>query len=123
VVVAVIAVRMVQAAVDQIIEVVAVRHLLMAATFMLAVAGSRGAVVGVRRAHRQGVLAVVAVVRVVQMAVVQVIDVAVVLEARVPAVFTVGVLVVVVDMVAHRSLLLEIRVGDFIGSPYILSPC
>jgi hypothetical protein len=122
-IVAVVAVRMVQAAVDQIIEVVAVRHLLVTAALVLAGASGRGAVGGVGRAHGQSVLAEMAVVRVVQMAVVQVIDVAIVLDARVPAVLAVNVLVIVVDMVAHRSLLLGKRVGDFIGSPYILSSC
>jgi hypothetical protein len=64
-----------------------------------------------------------AVVRVVQMAVVQVIDVVLVLDARVPAMLAVSVLVIAVNMMAHRSVLLGTRVGDFFGSQHIQSSC
>jgi hypothetical protein len=111
VVVAVVAVRVVQAAVDQIIDVVAVRHLLVAAVLVLALTRGRGAGVRVGRADGQYVLVVVALVFGVQTAVVQVIDVAVVLDACVAAVLAVDVLVVVMDVVAHRTILLGIGKG------------
>jgi hypothetical protein len=57
----------------------------------------------------------------VQTAIVQIIDVAVVLDARVAAVFAVNVLVIAVDVMAHRSVLLGKRAGDSIGSPHIPS--
>jgi hypothetical protein len=106
VVVAVVAVRMVQTAVDQEVEVVAVRHLLVATTLVLTVARRRGTMVWVRRAYGQGVFVIMAIVRGVQTAVVQEIDVAVVLDPRVAAVLTVDVLVIVVDLVTHRPVLL-----------------
>jgi hypothetical protein len=111
VVVAVVAVRMMQAAVDQEIDVVAVRHLLMAAILVLALAIGWRAGVRVGRTDRQDVLAVMAIVLGVQMAVVQEIDVAIVVDARMPAVFAVDMLVIVMDVVAHRTVLLEIGKG------------
>jgi hypothetical protein len=103
VVVAVVAVRVVQPAVDEVIDVVAVRHLFVAALLVLALAGNGGARRRVDGADGDDVFVVVAVVRVVQVAVVQVIDVPVVLDARVPAVVAVDVLVVGVLIAAHRS--------------------
>jgi hypothetical protein len=103
VVVAVIAVRVVQPAVDEVIDMVAVRHLFVAALLVLALAGDRGARRRVDGADGDDVFVVVAVVRVVQVAVVQVIDVPVVLDARVSAVVAVNVLVVGVLIAAHRS--------------------
>jgi hypothetical protein len=104
VVVAVVAVRMVQTAIDQIIEMIAVRHLLVSATLVIALARRRRTVIRVCRVHRQDVLIVMAVVRRVQTAIVQVIDVAVMANARVSAVLAVDVLVIVVDFVAHATL-------------------
>jgi hypothetical protein len=110
-VVAVVAVRMVQAAVDQEIDMVAVRHFLMAAIVVLALARGRRAGIRVGRADRQDVLAVMAVVFGVQVAIVQVIDVPVVLDTCVPTVLAVDVLVIVVDVVAHWTVLLGIGEG------------
>jgi hypothetical protein len=110
VVVAVVAVRMVQSAIDQIIEMIAVRHFLMAATLMFAMTRRRRTMVRVGRVHRQNMLVIMAVVRGVQTAIVQEIDVAVVLDADVSAVLAVYVLVIVVDFVTHRTVLLQ-RLG------------
>jgi len=107
VIVAVVAVRTVQAAVDQVIEMIAVRHLLVAAPLMLAVARRRGTMIRIRRAHGQGMFIIMAVVRRVQTAIVQIIDVAIVLNARVAAMFAVNMLVLVVDLVTHRTILLR----------------
>src|SRR5579875_2099629 len=116
VIVAVVAVRMVQTAIDQIIEMVAVRHLLVAATLVFALAGGRSTVIRVRRVHRQDVLIVMILVRIVQTAIVQIVNVAIMLDACVSAVLAVDMLVVFVDFVSHRPLLLQDRVAECIGS-------
>jgi hypothetical protein len=90
VVVAVVAVRVVQPAIDEVIDVVAVRHLLVAALLVLAGAGDGGAGGGVGGVDLDLALVVVFAVLVVQVAVVDVIDVAVVLDAGVSTVFAVG---------------------------------
>jgi hypothetical protein len=107
VVVTVVAVGVVQPAVDEIIVVVAVRHLLVTAALVLAPTRHRGTVGGVGRTDGQDVLVIMAVVRRMQMAVVQIIDVAVVLDAGVAAVFVVNVAMIVMDVVAHGSFSLE----------------
>jgi hypothetical protein len=94
VVVAVVAVRMVQVAIDQVIDVVAVRHRFVAATRPVLVAPRVSAALmlgsALRRilgAHRHGVLLDGAGLRgMVQVAVVQIIDVAVMLYGGVAAV-------------------------------------
>jgi len=101
----VVAVRVVQAAVDQVIDVVAVRHLLVAAILVLARTADRRTDGGVGAAHFHDVLVVMVVVRVVQVAIVQVIDVAIVVDARVTAVFIVNMLVVGMDFMGHEGLL------------------
>ena len=105
VVVAVAVVRVVQAAVYDIVGVVAVRHGFVAAAFAVDVpgAGVHGvAAVGVGGADADAVFVVVAVVFVVQVAVVNVVDVAVVFDGGVTAALSVNVLVVGVGMaVAH----------------------
>ena len=109
VVVAVVAVRVVQAAVDQEIGMVAVRDFDMSATVMVAGALDRVTPVRVGRAYRENVLVVVAVVGVVHVAVVKEIDVAFVLDARVAARLVVLVVVVVVDVMAHGLILHSVR--------------
>jgi hypothetical protein len=103
VVVAVVAVRMVQVVVDQVVHVIPVRHglmatigavlvaLVMAATRMLRRARSR-----IRSGDRKGVLFDVVTLQVVQVAIVQVIDVAVVQNPGVAAARTVLVRVALV---------------------------
>jgi hypothetical protein len=93
VIVAVVAVRMVQVATHEVIDVVAVRHRFMAAvgpvTMCLLVSGAvmaGGAAGRIGTGDRQPVFLDVAAVLVVQMAVVQVIGVAVVVDGRVAAV-------------------------------------
>jgi hypothetical protein len=93
VVVAVVAVAVVQPAIDEVIVVVAVRHQLVAAPLMVAGARGRSARRRVGLAHLDPVLVVVAVVPVVQVAVVQVVHVPVVLNAGVAAVAAVLVAV------------------------------
>ena len=102
-VVAVVAMRMVQMAIDEVIDVVAMRHRFVAAAVAVHVAGFVAAAVVVRRADVRvggadgdGVFIDVVAVRMVQVSVVQVINVAFVLDGGVAAacavlVFVIGV--------------------------------
>lgn len=104
-VVAVVAVLVVQATVYDVVDVIAVRHGFVAAACAVdvAAAGVYGvAAVGVGLAHFDDVFVVVAVVLVVQMAVVQVVGVAVVADGGVAAACAVDMGVVFVGVaVAH----------------------
>jgi hypothetical protein len=100
-----VAVQVVQAAVDQVIKMIAMRHFLVTATLMSAWARDRGAVIGVGRIYRQDVLLVMTFVGIVQAAIVQIIDVAVMPDAGVSTVFTVDMLMVLVNFVSHRPFL------------------
>jgi hypothetical protein len=114
VVVVVVAVRMFQTSVDEVIHVVAVRNLLVPAVRAVNVRRALDwiAAVGVDVADWNHVLVDVILVRVVQVAVVQVVDVAEVLDGRVTATRTVNVVVVgmflalprVRNVPAHRKL-------------------
>ena len=105
VVVAVVAVLVVQAAVYDVVGVVAVRHGFVAAAFAVNVAGTglHGvAAVGVGGIYIEAVFVVVTVVFVVQVAVVDVVDVVAVFDRGMAAAFAVNVLVVSMGMaVAH----------------------
>ena len=105
VVVAVVAVLVVQAAVYDVVGVVAMRHGFVAAAFAVNMAGTglHGvAAVGVGGVYIEAVFVVVAVVFVVQVAVVDVVDVVAVFDGSVAAAFAVNVLVVGMGMaVAH----------------------
>jgi hypothetical protein len=101
-VVAVVAVRVVQPAVHKVIDVVAVRD--EGVTAALVAAGARDwyASRRVRVAHLDRMLIVVALVLSVQVAVVQVVHVVAVLDANVAAVRAMDVRVLVVRGVTHR---------------------
>lgn len=100
-VVAVIAVLMVQPALNQMILMIAVRNLLVAAARVIAAARHGFAGLGIGRIDGQLMLVVMAVVLGMQVAIVQVIDVAVMLNARVAAVLAVDVRMRAVSFVAH----------------------
>jgi hypothetical protein len=110
VVVAVVTVRVVQVAVDQIVDMVAMRHYLVTATRAMLVPGLvslaavlRRAAVGVRCRYVDYVLVDVVSVRMVQVAVVQVVDMIAVAHRRVTAVRAVRMRVVsVVRFLARR---------------------
>jgi hypothetical protein len=104
VIVAVIAVWVVQATIYQIIVVIAVRYPLVPTLGMPTLAGNRLAFGGVGVADSNHMLIVVPLVGVVQVPIVQVIYVPVVLNAGVPTVRAVGVGVVGVDGAAHLGL-------------------
>lgn len=82
-IVAMVAVLVMQSAIHEEIEVVAVRHLLMAAAFMITATGHRSANVGIGGRYGDDVLIVVPVMGRMQMPIVQEIDVTVVQNPRV----------------------------------------
>ena len=90
VVVAVVAVRMVQVAVNEIVNVIAVRYLRMAAVWAVDVARSVtvcqvNAAVGIRRRHFEYALVDVVAVRMMQVTVVQIVDMTIVFDCQVTA--------------------------------------
>ena len=103
-VVAVIAVLVMQTAVDNVVDVIAVRYCFVAATFAVnvAVAGvTRRAAVMIGLVDAQSMLGVVAVVLKVQVAVVQIINVAFVFDGSVAAVCAVDVVMMFVGFTGH----------------------
>jgi hypothetical protein len=115
VMVAMSAVRMVEMAGNQIVDVIAVRDGLMPAVGPVLMAGlvslafvARGTVLRIRRAHRNHVFIVVVIMVMVQMSIVQVIDVILVLNPGVAASWSVNVDVVAsgVHLVRHDVSLL-----------------
>lgn len=112
VIVAVAAVRVVQVPADEVIDVIAVRHRVVAAALAVGVrlvvgaAGVRGrASGGVRAADLEGVLVDVVAVRVVQVPLVQIIGMARVRDGRVAAALAVNVIVLAVGLVVAHGLL------------------
>lgn len=110
VVVAVAVVHVVEMAVDEIIDVVAVGDGLMAAAFAMDMAGfvtgarvAAGAVGGVGGGNFECVFVEVAFVRMVQVTVVKVIDVAFMGDRRVAATRAVDVIVILVYVMVHLS--------------------
>lgn len=110
-----VAVRMVQMAIDQVVNVIAVRHRRVATVgavfvllFVAAAFVSRSAAGGIRGIHRQGVFLHLAAVLMVQMAVMQIIDVAFVNDASMSAIGTVFVRVVAVVL---RHVIRLLRLG------------
>ena len=103
-VVAVISVLVMQTAVDDVVDVIAVRYSFVAATFAVnvTVAGvNRMAAVRVGFIDAQGMLVIVAVVFMVQVAVMQIIDVTFVFDGSVAAVCAVNVVMMFVGFTGH----------------------
>jgi hypothetical protein len=100
-IIAVVAVAVVQPPRHQVVEVVAVRDDFMPAAVVTAVAGQRRAGIRVGGADGDDVFIVMPVVSVVQVAVVQVIDMTVMQQARVTAGFAVDVGMAIMGMVRH----------------------
>ena len=116
VVIAMIAVLVMQTTVDQIIDMVAVRNGLMTATFPMNMACAsieRDAGIRVGFIYRQGVFVVMAVVLVVQMAVVQIVDMTVMFDGGMTAAAAVNMGVVVMNgAVCHDASFDLIKVGQ-----------
>ena len=115
VVIAMIAVLVMQTAIDQVIDMVAVRDSFMSATFPMNMARTgikRNAGIRVGFIYRQGVFVVMAVVLVVQMAVVQIVDMAVMFDGGMTAAAAVNMGVVVMNgAVCHDASFDLIKVG------------
>lgn len=110
-IVAVVAVRMVQVALDEVVHVVAVRHSFVAAARAMLVVGGMGlavvvrsACVGILRAHFDRMLVIVALVGVMEVAVVQIVDVTVVFDSGVPAAGAVDMFMVLMDYMFGHAL-------------------
>jgi hypothetical protein len=103
-VITVIAVTMMQPAIDQVVEVIAVRHQWMLTAVVAALAGYRMTPVWIDRADGDDVLVIVVVMRMVQVPIVQVVDMAIVQNAQVPALCAVHMRMVFVDMMRHGML-------------------
>ena len=114
-VITMIAVLVMQTAVDQIIDMVAVRNGLMTATFPMNMARTgikRNAGIRVGFIYRQGVFVVMAVVLVMQMAVVQVVDMAIMFDGGMTAAAAVNMGVVVMNSaVCHDASFDLIKAG------------
>jgi hypothetical protein len=100
-IIAVIAVPVVQTSVDQVIRMVAMRNRLMAATFVIASARRRCAVSRVGGAHGNHAFVVVIAMGRMQVAVVQIIGMPFVLHAEVATLLAVSVCVCSVCMMRH----------------------
>ena len=101
-------VGMVQVTLDDVVDVITVRHGLVPAIRSVRVIApvTRAVVVGravgrIVTRHLEGVLVDVTVVRVMQMTVVQVVDVTIMRDRRVPAVGAMGVRVIRVPLTTH----------------------
>ena len=103
-VVAVVAVLVMQTAIDDVVDMIAVRYGFVAATFAVnvVVAGvNRMAAVRVGFIDAQGMLVVVAVVLMVQVAIVQIIDVSFMFDSSMAAVCAVNVVMMFVGFAGH----------------------
>lgn len=124
-VVAMITVRVVQVATDEVVDVIAVRYCLVAATrtvnviCLVAAAVVRSATLGVRLADRDSMLVVVILMCAMQVAVVQVADVIAVLNGGVTAIWAVLVVVVSVLLAAHGSS--PVRILRWVGSAWSIT--
>jgi hypothetical protein len=111
VIVAMIPVRMMQAAIDEVIDVIAVRDRFVTAAGAVDVdvrgivpAARRGVAVGIGRAHGDDVLIDVIAMRMMQVPIVEVVDVPVVFHRGVAAAWAVGVVVMGMGFaVAHKE--------------------
>ena len=114
--IAMIAGLVMQTAIDQVIDMVAVRDSFMSATFPMNMARTgikRNAGIRVGFIYRQGVFVVMAVVLVVQMAVVQIVDMAVMFDGGMTAAAAVNMGVVVMNgAVCHDASFDSIKVGQ-----------
>jgi hypothetical protein len=124
VVIAVVSVRVVEVAVDQVVDVVAVRNGRMAAVgpmhmaFLVPAAVMGGsAAIGVGGIDLENVLIDVTGVRMVQVAIVQIIHMSVMLDSHVAAARAVLVVVVCVNLAVAHGVSVALRIGSVQG-PY-----
>ncbi len=117
VIVAMVAVLMMQAAVDDIVDMVAVRNGFMTATLAVNVRAAMMGFVAIVRigfVYFQNMLVIVAVVFVMQMAVVNIVDMVAVFDGGMAAIGTVNMIMILVGMaVAHGRLLVFVGINGF----------
>ena len=120
-----ITVRVVQVAIDEVVDVIAVRYCLVAATRavhvirLVTAAVVRPTTLRIRSAFRDSMLAVVILVGAMQVAVVQVADVIAVLNGGVTAIGSVLMVVVSVLLAAHESA--PVRMLRWVGSAWSIT--
>jgi hypothetical protein len=115
-VIAVIGMRVVQHAVDQVVGVIAVRDRGMAATgsvHVLVLVVYRSARIGVGVIDFEAALVNVSVMVVVQVAIMQIVDVSVVADRCMAAIRSMGVIVPLMSCVFHRELLFVSSIQEF----------
>jgi hypothetical protein len=113
VIVAVAGMDMVQPAIDQIIDMVAVRHRFMAAIRPVHMGAGqlRGAAIGIGGGNRDHMFINMIAVDMMEMAIVQIISVAIVPDGGVAAAGTVNMGMIGVDMAGHRRNLRKFSAG------------
>lgn len=120
-----ITVRVVQVAIDEVVDVIAVRYCLVAATravhviWLVTAAVVRPTTLRIRIAYRDSMLVVVILVGAMQVAVVQVADVIAVLNGGVTAIGSVLMVVVSVLLAAHESA--PVRMLRWVGSAWSIT--
>ena len=120
-----ITVRVVQVAIDEVVDVIAVRYCLVAATRavhvirLVTAAVVRPTTLRIRIAYRDSMLVVVILVGAMQVAVVQVADVIAVLNGGVTAIGSVLMVVVSVLLAAHESA--PVRMLRWVGSAWSIT--
>ena len=120
-----ITVRVVQVAIDEVVDVIAVRYCLVAATRavhvirLVTAAVVRPTPLRIRIAYRDSMLVVVILVGAMQVAVVQVADVIAVLNGGVTAIGSVLMVVVSVLLAAHESA--PVRMLRWVGSAWSIT--
>ena len=120
-----ITVRVVQVAIDEVVDVIAVRYCLVAATLavhvicLVTAAVVRPTTIRIRLADRDSMLVVVILVGAMQVAVVQVADVIAVLNGGVTAIGSVLMVVVSVLLAAHESA--PVRMLRWVGSAWSIT--
>ena len=115
-VIAVIGMRVVQHAVDQVVGVIPVRDRSMAATgsvHVLVLVGYRSARIGVGVADFEAALVNVSVMIVVQVAIVQIVDVSVVADCCMATIRSMGMIVPFMCCVFHGELLFDSSIQRF----------
>lgn len=116
-IVAMITVRMVQVAIHEVIDVVAVRHRLMPATGTVNMAGGvaaatvlRGAAIGILRADRNHMLIDMVTMHMMEMSIVQVVHMALMFDRGMAAVRAVLMVVVIVLLASAHAMYLPVKV-------------
>jgi hypothetical protein len=104
-IVTMIAVGMMQTPIDQVINMIAMRHHLVSTSLMSALARNRYTLVGIGGTYFKHMLIIVSIVWMVQMPIVQIVNMIVVLDTGMPTVFAMHMQMVGMDDTTHNSFL------------------